>query len=342
MPFTNFNQQGHLVITQYVMTRGPAPSATTGDGFMTAGMVRYFAGDYAPAGDARAQGQIITIAGNESLFAAIGTTYGGDGVTTFALPNLGGRVSVGVGQGTGLTNYTLGQTFGSDDLDITSQNLPTTAGGQGVAFDNRQESMATNYLILVDGYPVNDQSLLSPGEIVQYAGTVIPDGYLPCDGRLLLISEQPALFNIIGTTFGGDGQTTFALPDLRGRVPLGVDQHNPLGSRSGSETVTLTTNQLPTDMGGNGDGVPMSQPALALNYIINIAGVFPPFDGSGNNGSETNLRYLGEIVLFAGSTPPNGWEFARGANPVDPAKPGAVLDHQHVVWRKWSDDLRTS
>ena len=88
MPFTNFNQQGHLVITQYVMTRGPAPSATTGDGFMTAGMVRYFAGNYAPAGDARAQGQILTIAGNESLFAAIGTTYGGDGVTTFSSLNL--------------------------------------------------------------------------------------------------------------------------------------------------------------------------------------------------------------------------------------------------------------
>src|SRR5690348_7041285 len=72
-----------------------------------------------------------------------------------------------------------------------------------------------------------------------------PVGWAMCDGSLQAISSNDALFNLIGTTFGGDGQNTFALPDLRGRTPVHVGPGFVLGQSGGQETVTLTVNQLP-------------------------------------------------------------------------------------------------
>jgi len=84
------------------------------------------------------------------------------------------------------------------------------------------------------------------GEIRMFAGNFAPAGWALCDGRLLLISENDALFNLIGTTYGGDGQSTFALPDLRSRVPVHVGNGFALGQQGGVETVTLTTSQIPS------------------------------------------------------------------------------------------------
>ena len=83
------------------------------------------------------------------------------------------------------------------------------------------------------------------GEIRLFAGNFAPVGWLPCDGQLLPISENDALYSLLGTTYGGDGQTTFALPDLRGRMPVHVKNQLPLGASGGTETVTLLTAQLP-------------------------------------------------------------------------------------------------
>jgi microcystin-dependent protein len=88
------------------------------------------------------------------------------------------------------------------------------------------------------------------GQIKMFAGSFAPRGYSLCDGQLVPISHNTALFSLLGTTYGGDGQTTFALPDLRGRSPLhtgsgpGLTPRS-LGSRTGSEQVSLTSNQLP-------------------------------------------------------------------------------------------------
>ena len=89
------------------------------------------------------------------------------------------------------------------------------------------------------------------GEIRMFGGNFAPQGWAFCNGQLLAISENDALFNLIGTTYGGDGQTTFALPDLRGRVPVHMGQGPGLsnyiiGQNGGSETVTLTVNQIPS------------------------------------------------------------------------------------------------
>lgn len=88
------------------------------------GMIIGFAGAYAPQGWAICDGSLLPISGNEALFSLIGTTYGGNGVTNFALPNLMQRVIVGKGQGTGLSNRVLGQTGGASSVTLTADNLP--------------------------------------------------------------------------------------------------------------------------------------------------------------------------------------------------------------------------
>jgi microcystin-dependent protein len=78
-----------------------------------------------------------------------------------------------------------------------------------------------------------------------FAGNFAPAGWMFCEGQLLPISEYETLFNLIGTTYGGDGQSTFALPDLRGRLPLHFGNGFTLAEQGGVETVTLTAQQIP-------------------------------------------------------------------------------------------------
>lgn len=150
------------------------------------------------------------------------------------------------------------------------------------------------------------------GEIRLFAGNFAPQGWALCDGSLLPISGNDVLFALIGTTYGGDGQSTFALPDLRGRAPvhqgaLPGGGTYVIGEAGGAETVTLTPAQLPphgyagadvemtTNLAGgaslaaggsyasgaNGKVVGGNQPHenrspfLAVSYIISLSGIFP-------------------------------------------------------------------
>jgi microcystin-dependent protein len=83
------------------------------------------------------------------------------------------------------------------------------------------------------------------GEIRMFGGNFAPSGWMFCEGQLLPISEYETLFNLIGTTYGGDGQSTFALPDMRGRIPIHQGSGFTLAETGGVETVTLTTAQIP-------------------------------------------------------------------------------------------------
>ncbi len=103
------------------------------------GEIRMFTGNFAPQGWAMCNGQILSIAQNTALFSLLGTTYGGDGNTTFALPNLQGRVPIHQGQGPGLSPYNLGQTGGIESVVLVSAQIPahthsvnaaTTGGNQ--------------------------------------------------------------------------------------------------------------------------------------------------------------------------------------------------------------------
>src|SRR5436305_2548610 len=88
------------------------------------------------------------------------------------------------------------------------------------------------------------------GEIRMFAGNFAPRGWATCDGQILPIAQNTALFSLLGTQYGGNGQTTFALPDLRGRVPIHYGQGPGLspydiGEAAGTETITLTQNEIP-------------------------------------------------------------------------------------------------
>ncbi len=97
--------------------------ACSGSEPMLGGMC-VFAGNFAPRGWALAQGQLLSVSGNEALFSLLGTTYGGDGRTTFALPDTRGRSVIGAGHGPGLTNYRSGQAGGVETVTLTEAQLP--------------------------------------------------------------------------------------------------------------------------------------------------------------------------------------------------------------------------
>jgi len=83
------------------------------------------------------------------------------------------------------------------------------------------------------------------GEIRMFGGNFAPAGWMFCEGQLLPISENETLFQLIGTTYGGDGESTFALPDLRGRIPIHQGNGFAVGETGGAEEITLTVSQVP-------------------------------------------------------------------------------------------------
>lgn len=122
------------------------------------------------------------------------------------------------------------------------------------------------------------------GEVRMFAGNFAPAGWMFCEGQLLPISENETLFQLIGTTYGGDGESTFALPDLRGRLPLHQGNGFILAETGGAEEITLTVAQIPAH----------SHPFLASTS----AGTEP--NPSNNVVSQTD----GQIALYI-ADPPN-------------------------------------
>ncbi|MFO7169466.1 MAG: tail fiber protein [Chloroflexota bacterium] len=117
------------------------------------------------------------------------------------------------------------------------------------------------------------------GEIRMFAGNFAPVGWMFCEGQLLPISEFETLFQLIGTTYGGDGESTFALPDLRGRIPIHQGNGFILAETGGVEAVTLTVNQIPAHnhvllaSGGNAtlasaEGAVLARPTTADLYRL--------------------------------------------------------------------------
>jgi microcystin-dependent protein len=118
------------------------------------------------------------------------------------------------------------------------------------------------------------------GEIAIFAGNFPPAGWMFCYGQLLPISENDVLFQLIGTTYGGDGQETFGLPDLRGRVPMHMGQgagltNRTISERAGAEAVTLTTQQIPQH-----NHVPLA--SSAPGTTASPAGALPADNGAGS------------------------------------------------------------
>ena len=225
-----------------------------------------FASDFAPTGYALAQGQLLPINQNQALFSILGTTYGGDGRTTFALPDLRGRVPIGAGTDPvdGET-YVLGEVSGTGDrnLELISNLAPhshpvppsrivgvvSTTGvtGGGLPFENDEPTLALTPLITTAGiFPSRNFSLQDLlGSVNWFAGNFAPGDTALANGQILSIAQFAALFSILGTTYGGNGTTNFALPDLRGRMAIGAGQGQGLspiqvGQVGGTDFVTPT------------------------------------------------------------------------------------------------------
>ena len=155
------------------------------------------------------------------------------------------------------------------------------------------------------------------GEIIMFAGNFNPRGWALCQGQLLSIAQNTALFSILGTTYGGNGQTTFALPDLRGRVPVGQGQgpglsQYVLGQQSGTETVTLLSTQMPqhnhliTANEGNG-----SQATPGAGFLA--SGIVP----SSGNASVSNYRNSSDGTTLA----PTSLSLTGGSQPHSNIQP---------------------
>jgi microcystin-dependent protein len=239
-------------------------------------------------------GQTLLISQNNALFSVLGTTYGGDGLTTFKLPDLRGRVpihaspSYPVGTAGGEETHTLtalemqthshtvnaaptaglaastGHVWGISGLSAyhgTSDSamnplsvVDATGGGQ--PHDNIQPYLTLNYVIALQGVvpsatstdPAFDAPLVA--EIRMVAFGFAPFGWAKCDGQLLNISSNTALFSLLGTYYGGDGKTTFSLPPLQGASTMhpgtgpGLSDRF-LGEASGEATVSVTAAQTP-------------------------------------------------------------------------------------------------
>jgi microcystin-dependent protein len=115
------------------------------------------------------------------------------------------------------------------------------------------------------------------GEIRMFAGNFAPAGWMFCEGQLLPISEYETLFNLIGTTYGGDGQSTFALPDLRGRLPMHQGNGFTLAQTGGVENVTLTISQIPAHSHPYLGTTSTATDANPQNNVVAQAGTFFPY-----------------------------------------------------------------
>jgi microcystin-dependent protein len=137
------------------------------------------------------------------------------------------------------------------------------------------------------------------GEIRIFAGNFAPTGWMFCEGQLLPISENETLFQLIGTTYGGDGQSTFALPDLRGRIPLHQGNGFILAETGGAEEITLTVQQIPAH----------SHPMVASTNNATAA-------SAGGNVLAQTPSYTPYIAL-----PPNSPLNAQSVSPVGGSQP---------------------
>jgi microcystin-dependent protein len=138
------------------------------------------------------------------------------------------------------------------------------------------------------------------GEIRMFAGNFAPAGWMFCEGQLLPISENETLFQLIGTTYGGDGESTFALPDLRGRIPIHQGNGFILAETGGAEEITLTVNQIPAH----------SHPLLASANAGNS------LNAQGNLTSSSP-----SILLYIEGTGPDSPMAASAVSPVGGSQP---------------------
>lgn len=248
-----------------------------------------------------AVGQLVSIAKYPQLFAVIGTTYGGNGQTTFALPNLTGRSIIGTS-----STLRLGAVVGKQTVSLSDANVPVSDGGSGTSFDNRAPGLALNYIICVSGAFPNSGSDSGPvmGEIRAYAGSAasIPQGWVLANGALLPIAQNLALFSLLGTTYGGNGSSNFALPNLSDTVVAGSGGSQSFGKTYGSNTAILSVSDAACFCRGSrirtarGD-IPIEEIQIGDHIVV--------FDDDVTKGTTRQVTWVGQSRAVVRSRLPN-------------------------------------
>jgi microcystin-dependent protein len=169
------------------------------------GQIMIFGGNFAPAGWAMCQGQLVPISENDTLFNLIGTTYGGDGQETFGLPNLQGRVPLHMGQGSGLSNYVIGQASGTESVTLITQQIPShnhlvLAVNADATLNNPKGAQMANE----GGSGKNQVSLYAPWDNTPAnMTTLLPNSIAQAGGNQPHENRQPLLvLNFIISLFG--------------------------------------------------------------------------------------------------------------------------------------------
>jgi microcystin-dependent protein len=337
------------------------------------GQIAIFGFNFAPAGWAFCQGQLLSIGRNTQLFSIIGNSYGGNGFTDFALPNLQG-VPVGAGQGHGLGDYTLGQAGGEVTVTLTPQEMPShnhafnavsnqatnaspegnqlarawkaqahtdsvvsfysnnpgnartalapnaiAASGSGQPHNNLQPYLALNFCIATEGTMPSPDGAPAPirqafcGELAICAFANPPAGWALCQGQLLSVMENQELYSLLGPMYGGDGIRNFALPDLRGRVPLNVfGESFTLGQMSGEEAHALSAAEMPSHghalMADATSPSVGNTPSPAAVLGKSFGAVVPgntPFTADLYNTASANANLAGQSLGVTGSGQPH-------------------------------------
>ncbi|WP_062065261.1 phage tail protein [Cellvibrio sp. OA-2007] len=202
------------------------------------GEIRMFAGNFAPRGWALCQGQLLPVSSNSALFSILGTTYGGNGTTTFALPNLQSRAPVGIGTGAGLSHVDLGQLGGVENVNLTTNQLPV------------HTPTAT--------FTGNESSVTATVDVATTTATA-------------MVPPAAGVTTYLSATAAKAGPTNVAFSGLfTGTAPDSTKAS--LGGVQGSVTPTGTVTVNPI---GEGQSVGIRNPYLGMNFIIALEGIYP-------------------------------------------------------------------
>jgi microcystin-dependent protein len=138
------------------------------------------------------------------------------------------------------------------------------------------------------------------GEIRMFAGNFAPVGWMFCEGQLLPISENETLFNLLGTTYGGDGEQTFALPDLQGRIPIHQGNGFNLADNGGAEQITLTVQQIPAHSHPMLGTASIANDAQPANAVLAQSNTLDPYQSAGAGVTPMAAQSIG---IVGGSQP---------------------------------------
>ena len=280
------------------------------------GEIRIFSGDFVPQGWAICNGQLLLISSYQPLFSLIGITYGGDGESTFALPDLQNCVPMHQGGG-----RSIGETgsVGFTETEFDYSHLWGCGVGSGHS--------VMNYMISLSGAFPSSEPNHSPSEAAPFlaegrifAFNFTPNGWAPCDGQLLPLggidpSQNTRIFSLLGTTYGGDNSydeddpdpyysPTFALPNLGGSIA----PHDPSarGNSAGQEDDRSVESFDPNGRINY----------LVVNFCIALEGEYPlrpdTIALAPEEGSTAAERNIAEIRMFFGNFAPIGWGLCEG------------------------------